>query len=260
MNRVAGLAGGGIVVALLAGGVGLYVGRGSIAESAARKWLTDHGVAASAIEIEGLSPNGFTARLRLGAAGDPDLTVEHMDVRYDLMGPWSGSDLAINPRSVRLVGLRLQARLSHGVVSLGAVDKVIKAIEQLPPSKAPPPAIFLQDGEVRLVSDGGVVRLHGAGRFSPGAASNFHGQLAPFHLAFDGQRFDGAGGIVSVASNGGRLTWVRPSTPGRAYRCAPRTPDFRPRRPCRGDLAPGLARLPRISMPKDWPQRGRGRR
>ena len=205
MNRVAGLAGGGIVVALLAGSVGLYVGRGSIAESAARKWLTDHGVAASAIEIEGLSPNGFTARLRLGEAGDPDLTVEHMDVRYDLTGPWSGSDLAINPRSVRLVGLRLKARLSHGVVSLGAVDKVIKAIEQLPPSKAPPPAVFLQDGEVRLVSDGGVVRLHGAGSFNPGAASTLQGQLAPFHLAFDGHRFDGAGGIVSVASKGGRL-------------------------------------------------------
>ena len=205
MKSVAGLAVGGIVVALLAGGVGLYVGRGNIAESAARQWLTDHGVAASAIEIEGLSPNGFTARLRIGKAGDPDLTVERMDVRYDLMGPWSGSDLAINPRSVRLIGLRLKARLSHGVVSLGAVDNVIKAIEQLPPSKAPPPAIFLQDGEVQLVSDGGVLRLHGAGSFHPGAAATLHGQLAPFHLVFDGQRFDGAGGILSIASNGGRL-------------------------------------------------------
>ena len=206
MKPFVALASGGVVLALLASGIGVYAERGHIAESAARRWLADHGVASSAIEIKGLSRDGFTARLRLGAAGDPDLTVDRMVVHYDLSGPWSGAQLAINPRWVRLTGVHLKARLNRGALSLGAVDQVIRAIATLPPSKAPPPEVLLRDGEVRLFSDAGLVRMRFAGAFHPNAPSSLQGEIAPFHLSIGRSRLESAGGVLDAASNRGRLT------------------------------------------------------
>ena len=98
---VAGL----IVFALLV----LAASRNLIARALARSWLQGHGVA-SDLEVRALSLTGLKARVRLGDPTSPDLTVDEVDVRYAITGPWNGEPLEVATRSVRLVRPRITVR------------------------------------------------------------------------------------------------------------------------------------------------------
>ena len=192
-RAVVGVGAGVAVVAVVAAAViggGLYVARERIAVNLAQRWLGEHGAAGSAVEVQGLSLGGFTAKVRIGDPKDPDLTVDKMTVNYAVSGPWTGEGLNVHTHAVRLVRPRLKARLTGGVLSFGALDGVIKAILQLPPTKDPLPDVTLEDADARLVTDGGTVRLHGAGSLRAGALTALQGQLDPFHLALNGAKID----------------------------------------------------------------------
>lgn len=218
--RRAALAVGGVaaVGALVVFG-GVYVARERIAVRLAQQWLGEHGAAGSAVEVQGLSLSGFTAKVRIGDPKDPDLTVDQMTVDYAVSGPWTGEALAVHTRAVRLVRPHLKARLIDGKLTFGALDGVIKAIAQLPPTKDPLPDVTLEDADARLVTDGGTVRMHGAGSLRAGALTALQGQVDPFRLALGGARIDSAGGAFSIESYGGRLKSRADFGPG-AYAAA----------------------------------------
>ena len=199
-------AGAGVAVAAAAViGGSVYVARERIAVHLAQQWLGEHGAAGSAVEVQGLSLSGFDAKVRIGDPKDPDLTVERMTVDYAVSGPWTGEAFNVHTRAVRLLRPRLKARLTGGVLSFGALDGVIKAIAQLPPTKDPLPDVTLEDADARLVTDGGTVRLRGAGSLRAGVLTTLQGQLEPFHLAVNGAKIDSVGGAVSLERYGGRL-------------------------------------------------------
>ena len=205
MVRRGPIAIGSLAVVVVIGAAALYLARGEIAVSLARQWLAEHGAAASAVELEHLTLTGFSAKVRLGDPSDPDLTVDRMDVRYAVSGPWTGEAFAVHTRSVVLVRPHLRARLVNGVVTFGAVDGLIKVIEQLPPSTEPLPDVTLEDGEARLTTAGGAVRVHGAGSLRAGALTALQGQLDPVHLTLGVDKIDSAGGAFSIESYAGRL-------------------------------------------------------
>lgn len=205
MARRGALAVGAVAVVVVIAVAAVYLARETIAVSLARQWLAEHGAAASAVELEHLTLTGFSAKVRLGDPNDPDLTVDRMEVRYTLSGPWTGEGFAVHTKSILLVRPHLRARLVGGVVTFGAVDGLIKVIEQLPPSTEPLPDVTLQDGDARLATAGGTVRVHGAGSLRAGALTALQGQLDPVHLTLGADKIDCAGGAFSVESYAGRL-------------------------------------------------------
>ena len=199
------LALGALAAIAVIGVAAVYLARGTIAISLARQWLAEHGAAASAVKLDRLTLTGFSAKVRLGDARYPDLTVDRMDVRYTLSGPWTGEGFAVHTQSVLLVRPHLRARLVNGGLSFGAVDGLIKVIEQLPPSTEPLPDVTIEDGDVRLATSGGTVRVHGAGSLRAGALTALQGQLDPVHLILGADKIDSAGGAFSIESYAGRL-------------------------------------------------------
>jgi hypothetical protein len=205
LNRWITWTAGGAVATVVVFGLAAYVERGRIAEGAARRWLAEHGAAASALDIKGLSLTGFSARIRLGPPADPDLTVDRMDVRYALAGPWTGGGLALHPASITLVHPRLNVRYGKGVLSFGALDRVIQALARLPRSTEPLPDIVVVNGEARLLTVGGDVRLRAAGSLRAGALTMLQGQVEPLHLRFGNRSVESGGGAFGLKSFAGSL-------------------------------------------------------
>ena len=199
-----GVVAGGTLVGVVIAGLGVYLARGPIAASLARHWLSDHGVA-SAIEIQGLSLTGFQGKLRLGDPADPDLTVERLDVGYVLTGPWDGRALGLRPRNVRLVRPRLKLRLADGKLDFGALDRLVRELEQRPPTAETAPDVTVEDGQVLLSALGGTLRSRGSGAMRAGRLITLEGRVDPFHLTLGRARLDSAGGAVHAVGIGSRL-------------------------------------------------------
>ena len=128
-----------------------------------------------------------------------------MDVRYALSGPWTGGDVGLHTASITLVHPRLNGRYANGVLSFGALDGVIKALAQLPRTTEPLPDIVVVNGEARLSTVGGAVRLRAAGSLRAGALTMLQGQVEPLHLRFGGESADSDGGAFGVESFAGSL-------------------------------------------------------
>ena len=147
----------------------LWSQRKQIARGYADRYLAAHGVPAR----YGIADLGFNRqRLTDLVLGDP--------VHPDLVADWIEIETSVGAAGVRVTGaraghVRLRARLAHGRLSLGTLDRLMRA-----PSGAPfaLPAIRLDldDVRARLETPYGVVgaKLSGRGRLDDG----FEGQVA----------------------------------------------------------------------------------
>jgi len=180
------------------------IARDRIAESLARRWLGEHGVA-SKLKVRALSLTGLKASLRLGDPSDPDFTVDEMDVGYSLSGPWEGKAFGVQTRSLRLVRPRLRLRLSAGHINLGALEPLIQEAAKRPPSGGPAPDVTIEDGVALLLTPDGHVRFRGGGALRGGALTTLDGQVDPFVFTLAGVQVQGQGGGVHLARQGERL-------------------------------------------------------
>lgn len=170
--------------AAAAGALSVYVARRSLAREAVTSWLRSQGVEAQ-IAFKAFDPGGFTGALRVGPVGDPDLTAEVAEIRYDLVGFWTGEPFGARVTSVRLVRPTLKARLKDGALSLGALDPLVARLKARSASNAPLPDISIEGARLRLDTD--------QGRLAGGLDARVdHGRLQRLDATLDPARLAGA--------------------------------------------------------------------
>ncbi len=143
------------LVAATVGALGVYAARRALARDAVTSWLRAQGVE-SQITFQAFDPGGFTGALTVGPTQDPDLTAEAIEIRYDLLGFWTGDRFGARVTSVRLVRPKLKARWHGGRLSLGALDPLVETLRKRPAdANSALPDIQLVDGRLRLDTDQG---------------------------------------------------------------------------------------------------------
>lgn len=146
-------------------------------------WAQRRPIAASVVDAE-LRKRGVAARYRIEELGFGRQRLTNVvlgdSARPDLVADWVELDTRLSLSGARVVGMRagrvqMRARLADGIVSFGAIDRL------LPPPSGKPfslPAIDLDvaDGRLRLETPYGLVALKLAGRGL--LADGFRGTLA----------------------------------------------------------------------------------
>lgn len=192
------------LTAAAAGALGVYAARRSLARDAVTSWLRAQGVEAE-IAFQAFDPGGFTGSLRVGPAKDPDLTAEVAEIRYDLVGFWTGDPLGARVTSVRLVRPTLKARLKGGSFSLGALDPLVAKLKARPSANLPLPDISIENARLRLDTDQD--RLAGGldARVDHGRLQRLDASLDPARLAGSGWSAALGGGELHLVTHGARV-------------------------------------------------------
>lgn len=176
------------VVALVAvvAGTSVYVTRRIIAREILIGWLEARGIPAE-VQFRRFEFGGFSARVRVGAERDPDVTADLVEIHYGLTGFWAGRPLGIEVASVTLHRPIVRASLKGGKFSLGSLDPLIEEFAKRPPQAgAPKPRIEVREGVVRLATDYGPLTARANGRME-------HGKLMALDARFDPAVLKGEG-------------------------------------------------------------------
>jgi hypothetical protein len=193
------------LTAVIVAGLGLYTGRRAIAGGVAEDWLRSEGLPGE-VAVDRISPDGFSGRLRVGRAGDPDLTVDRIEVDLGFEPAWADQPFKLSTRAVRLVRPRLKARLDGRGLTFGALDPLVREFLNKPKTDEPGPAVLIEDGAVRLDTPYGLLRLRGSGALDDGKLVRFDGRLRPARLKGDGVAATIADGTVRLHARDDRLT------------------------------------------------------
>lgn len=187
-------------VAILVAALALYAARRVIAREALTGWLQSKGIASEA-EIQAFGLTGATARLRIGDPANPDFTAERVEVGYALRG------FSVEVASVKLTRPVLRARVRDGRLSAGVLDPLIEEFRRRPPRpEAKKPRIEVDEGELRLATDYGPVRLTADALINDGKLMSLAAASAPARLK--GRDFEvvtGAGAL-RLTTRGARTT------------------------------------------------------
>lgn len=182
--------------------LGAWLLRGPIGARLAVAWLKSRG-APAAVAVERLDSSGFVARVRIGPADDPDLTVERVEVRF--APGWDLWDGAPQVRSIRLVRPRLKAAFDGRRLNLGSLQPLVDQLSARPPSKAPPPSISASDGLVRLATPAGPLAIHADFALDAGRLTRLDARLGPTRLARGDASLELASAVLAVRGSGARL-------------------------------------------------------
>jgi hypothetical protein len=200
------------VAAALAGGVALA---GLLAVWAERKPIVAHFVdrklaeahVPASYKLTAIGP--FVQRLedvRIGDPAEPDLIAKSvvLQLGYGLHGPYL--------QAVEADGVRLNARVVNGQVSLGAIDRLLPKTSGSQPLALPDMNVNVHDTSIALDTPAGVVgaMVEGIGNLQDG----FHGTLtaqAPL-LSGGGCAIRGMSALVDVKIQGKRPTLAGPVT------------------------------------------------
>lgn len=187
-----------VVLALVAYGARRQVGR-----ELAQAWLREHGVE-SAVQIEQVDASGFTGRLRLGPAADPDMTAERIEVVFaPLSNRWP---LSVSARSIRLVRPRVKLTFDGQRISFGTLDPLVTELLARPKTGEPAPDIEVEGGVARLATPYGRLELTADGQFDDGKLIRLDSQVRPAVLKAAGSTLSLRSGKVEAKGDGESIT------------------------------------------------------
>lgn len=203
LGRALAVAAGAVVALLLAGVAILYFGRQELVRQAALAWVRAQGVQAD-VRFTALGATGLKARVRIGPADHPDLTVDQAEVSYSLKSFLGGKGLAVS--AVTLERPVLVGRWRQGTLSLGEVDKLLKAVRLAPGAPAgPSPRIAIRQGMVRLSTDYGPMSATADADITQNRLDRIDAVMAPTTLRGGGALAVLQGARVRAALQGDRL-------------------------------------------------------
>ena len=169
-----------VLVLLLAATVVLYLERLVLARRAALAWIRSQGDEGE-VQLQALGPTSLKAKVRIGPADHPDLTVEEAEVSYSLESFLHGKGLEVS--AVRLNRPVLHASWRDGKLQLGQVDRLVSALKPQPGAPpAPLPRIEVRSGLVRLETDYGVAEVSADADLDQGRLDRLSASLAPTTL------------------------------------------------------------------------------
>jgi len=137
-------------------------GRKVIAESVAESWLKGQGVTAH-VKIDTLSLTHASGSVLIGSEYAPEMRIDHFDVDYALT-PFVGNGLPLaRIKALHITRPVVAISIKDGKLKFGSLDKVVQDALSAKPSNAPPPEeIVVTDADIRLDSDYGLLKGHGA--------------------------------------------------------------------------------------------------
>ncbi len=146
----------------------LYLNRRAATRQVLIGWLEQQGVEAD-MQVERVELDGLVARVRIGDADDPDVTVERVEVDYAIGAPWSKGGLGLVPSRIRLVRPVVRASVRNGKLTLGSLDPLVERFTGRPPRPdSRGPLVLVEGGRVRLDTDYGPASILGDARIDDG--------------------------------------------------------------------------------------------
>jgi len=190
---------------VVAGGLGVYLARLSIARDVLTGWLADRGVKAD-LTFDTFGLGGLSGVLRVGPPGAPVLSADKVEVGYGFGGFWSNEPFGLQVRSVRLVRPILHATWTGERLTFGALDRIIDEFRRKPPNPdQPQPAVRIEDGLLLLASDYGALQVRADATIDNGKLSSLDARSSPGRLQA-GEDFAALGpGGLTVRTRDGRL-------------------------------------------------------
>lgn len=184
----------------------LYFNRRAVAREVLVGWLDRRGVPAD-VAFERLELDGFAARVRIGPADDPDVTVERVEVDYALVGPWAGRAFAVNPGRIRMTRPLVKARWRDGKLSLGSLDGLLSEFTARPPGPdSAAPTILVESGRVVLDTEHGPVQVTADARMDDGRLTRLSARLPVAALRSGAVEAQEVSGALELATREGRMT------------------------------------------------------
>jgi hypothetical protein len=196
----------GVIVGLLVLLIALYLNRRLVAREVLVGWLDRQGIAAE-VEVERIELNGFVGRILVGDPDDPDFVAERVEVDYSLTAPWSEAGFGARPRRIRLVAPSLRATWTDGRFSFGRLDPLIERFTVQPVQpEASSPLVLIEQGELRLTTAYGPVRVLADARIEDSRLVRLTARMPSSALALDDQSVRGLTADLDLTTRGGRTT------------------------------------------------------
>lgn len=157
-------------------------GRKVIAESVAESWLKGQGVTAH-VTIDKLSLGHASGSVLIGDVKRPEMSVGRFDVDYALT-PFAGNGLPLaRIRTLHVVKPVVAISIKNGKLKFGSLDRIVQDALSAKPSTAPPPeAILIEDADISLNSDYGLLKGHGGLSLRNGLLTQLDLKLPATHL------------------------------------------------------------------------------
>jgi hypothetical protein len=185
----------------------VYLARRMIAREVLVGWLDSRGIEAD-VDIERFELNGLVARVRVGPAESPDLTIERVEVAYSPRGFWAARPLGVDLASVRLVRPVLRAAWRDGKLSVGSLDRLVEELLSRPPDPdATKPLVLIEGGRARLDSEFGLLAIQASGRVEDARLISLDARLGPTELRGPRLRANLDGGTITLRTSGDRVRW-----------------------------------------------------
>ena len=189
---------------LLAAALTLYAARREAARQVLIGWLERRGIEAE-VQVERLELDTLTARIRVGDAGNPDFSVERVEVDYALGLPWSETGLGVTPSRIRLIRPILRASWREGVFSMGSLDPLIEEFRDRPPGpEARGPLVLIEQGRLNLGTDYGPLDVRADARIEDGRLMRLSARAGEAALVSGDTRINLSGARLDLATTGER--------------------------------------------------------
>ena len=157
-------------------------GRKVIAESVAESWLKGQGVAAH-VTIDKLSLSHASGSVLIGDVKKPEMSVGRFDVDYALT-PFVGNGLPLaRIKTLHVTRPVVAISIKDGKLKFGSLDRIVQDALSAKPSNAPPPEeIVVEDADISLASDYGLLKGHGGLSLRNGLLTMLDLKLPATHL------------------------------------------------------------------------------
>ncbi len=157
-------------------------GRKVIAESVAESWLKGQGVTAH-VTIDKLSLSHATGSVLIGDVKKPEMSVGRFDVDYALT-PFAGNGLPLaRLKTLHVVKPVVAISIKDGKLKFGSLDRIVQDALSAKPSNAPPPEeIVVEDADISLASDYGLLKGRGGLSLRNGLLTLLDLKLPATHL------------------------------------------------------------------------------
>ncbi len=157
-------------------------GRKVIAESVAESWLKGQGVTAH-VTIDKLSLSHASGNVLIGDIKKPEMSVGRFDVDYALT-PFAGNGLPLaRIKALHVVKPVVAISIKDGKLKFGSLDRIVQDALSTKPSNAPPPEeIVVEDADIAVASDYGLLKGHGGLSLRNGLLTMLDLKLPATHL------------------------------------------------------------------------------
>ncbi len=182
---------------LAAVGIVTVAARKDIAAVVTQNWLKSQGVDAR-LKFDKLSLSHLSGHIVIGDPAHPEASIDNFDADYSLSLFGGGQPLA-RIKSLHLVHPVISLALKGNQLDYGSLNKLVHDSLSAPPSNAPPPdSVIVDDAQVRLVTDYGVLNGTGGLSLDNGRLSYLTLKVPAAHLSGPLGQGDVTGGTLNA--------------------------------------------------------------